>query len=262
MKKPKFLRKLTIVDYLIIIIVIIAIVFAFIHITSDDKNEAESTSFDSSTLNKIVEKYLGYYNKGEIVHTSIEGTNSSNNKKVNIKGEIIWMDDDRGSNVKILVKSGNETYLCGLYKDIPNADIYIDKVSLEVNGSKYSNLTEFSINPSNISSIDNLTKGLDNYSNYELTTNIALNELDNVNFQELTNRLYDNGRVSLKLSSTGFTQKITIVRASSDDLTMANNVLGNINGVSDDIVIRVYNCTLDEQKFIENNYDVVNVKTY
>ena len=45
-------------DYVIIILVICAIVFAFIHISSKDEGVNEKTSYDSSTLNKITEKYL------------------------------------------------------------------------------------------------------------------------------------------------------------------------------------------------------------
>lgn len=262
MKKPKFLNKFTLVDYLIILIVIATIVFAFIHITSDDNNKNESTSFDSSTLNKIFEKYLGYYNKGEIIKTTVDGLNSSNNKPVTLKGEIIWMDDDKGNNVKVLVKSENKTYLCGLYKDIPEADIYIEKISLEVDGSKYENLTEFTIKPSNINIIGNLTNKLSNYSNYEITTSITVSELDSLKFQQLTNNLFENGRISIKLSNTGLSQKILIVRATSSEITSADNIINSINGVSNEITIRVYNCSLHERKFIEENYDVLNVKTY
>ncbi|MDO5848408.1 MAG: adhesin [Methanobrevibacter sp.] len=258
MKKPKF----TFIDYLIIIIVIVAILFAFMHITSDNQNETESSSYDSSTLNKIVEKYLGYYNKGEIVHTTVDGTNSKNNEHISVKGEIIWMDDERGNYVKALVKSGNETYLCGLYKDIPAADIYIEKMSLEVDGSKYSNLTEFTIKAKNISSTMDLNKGLENYSNYEISTGIAVDNLDSLKFQQLNNVEFENGRVPFKLTDIGIFQKLMVVRASPDDITTADNILGNINGETENIFLRVYNCTANEQKFIEDNFDVVNVKTY
>ncbi len=262
MKKPKFLNKFTLVDYIIIIVVIATIIFAFIHINSDDQNQTESTSFDSSTLNKVVEKYLDYYKEGKIVKTTVSGLNSTNNEQVTVNGEIVWIDDDRGSNVKVLVKSGNETYLCGLYKDIPEADIYLEKLSLEVDGSMYKNLTEFSIKPSNITSIGNLTFKLSNYSNYEVSSSITVNELDSMAFQQLTNTLFENGRISFKLSSVGLSQKISIVRATPSEISTADNIIGNIDGVSDEITIRVYNCTLDEKEFIEQNFDVLNVKTY
>lgn len=258
MKKPKF----TLIDYLIIIIVIAAVVFAFIHISSDNEDKIEATSYDSSTLNKVVEKYLNYYNQNNVVKTSIEGINSSNNEPVNIKGEIIWMDDDRGANVKVLVKSGNDTYLCGLYKDVVKADIYIDKMSLEVDGAKYNETTEFTIKPTNISSINDLNSALGNYSNYVLTTEITVDNLDSLKYQELINSLYDNGRISIKTSNVGLTQKLLIVRATSADLNDANNILGNVNGVSEKIYLRVYDCSDSQKQFIENNFDVLNVKTY
>ena len=53
--KKGILNKLTIVDYIIIIAVICAVVFAFIHITTDDSNDTKTSSYDSSTMNKIVE---------------------------------------------------------------------------------------------------------------------------------------------------------------------------------------------------------------
>ena len=56
--KKGILNKLTIVDYIIIIAVICAVVFAFIHITTDDSNDTKTSSYDSSTMNKIVENYL------------------------------------------------------------------------------------------------------------------------------------------------------------------------------------------------------------
>lgn len=258
MKKPKF----TLIDYLIIIIVIAAVIFAFIHITSDDQDETEATSYDSSTLNKVVEKYLSYYNQNKVVKTSIEGINSSNNEPINIKGEIVWMDDDRGSNVKVLVKSGNETYLCGLYKDVVKADIYIDKMSLEVDGSEYNETIEFTINSTNISSINDLNSKLNNYSNYVLTTELTVDDLDSLKYQELVNSLYDNGRISIKTTNVGLTQKLLIVRATPADLNDADTILGNVNGVTEKIYLRVYNCTASEKQFIENNFNVLNVKTY
>ena len=70
-------KRFTLVDYAIIILVICAIVFAFIHVTSNDDTVNEKTSYDSSTLNKIAEKYLTYYRQGYIVNTTVHGYNST-----------------------------------------------------------------------------------------------------------------------------------------------------------------------------------------
>ena len=58
------MKKFTIIDYIIIIIVIGAILFAFIHITSDDTSNIQKTAYDISTMNKISENYLKYYENG------------------------------------------------------------------------------------------------------------------------------------------------------------------------------------------------------
>ncbi len=71
--KKGILNKLTIVDYIIIIAVICAVVFAFIHITTDDSNDTKTSSYDSSTMNKIVENYLKLYLEGNVVETTVSG---------------------------------------------------------------------------------------------------------------------------------------------------------------------------------------------
>ena len=57
---------------------------------------------------------------------------------------------DEGSSVKVLIESDNGTYLTGLYKNVPEADIYVDSISLETDGSVYDNLTEVKVKSQNI----------------------------------------------------------------------------------------------------------------
>ena len=120
--------KFTIIDYIIIILVICAVIFAFIHITSDDTSTIQKTAFDSSTANKIIDTYSNYYKDGYIVKATLNGFNSTNGEEVTINGTVKWVDD--GNIAKILVQSENGTYLTGLYKNVKNADIYMDKISL------------------------------------------------------------------------------------------------------------------------------------
>lgn len=129
--------KFTLVDYIIIILVICAIIFAFIHITTDDSSDLQKTAFDESTVNKIPDTYLKYYKDGFITKATLDGFNSTNGERVTVNGDVIWEDDDGGSDVKLLIKSDNGTYLTGLYRYNPNSDIYIDHISLESNGEKY-----------------------------------------------------------------------------------------------------------------------------
>lgn len=260
MRKPKF----TIIDYLIIIIIIAAIIFAFIHITSNDEDNQESTSYDSSTMNKVTEKYLSYYNQGKIVKTTISGQNSTNNQEIEIQGNILWLSDSGGSNIKALIQTNNgQIYYAGLYKDFPNADIYIDKMSLEVDSEKYKNLTEFQIKPENITSLSQLTDKIPNQKNYEISTTITVDDLDGKTYQSIVNNLIENHqRLSITSSNVGLNQQITLTRSTPDEINQASNTLGNINGITDDITIRVYNCTPDEKTQIENTYQVNLIKTY
>ena len=65
--------KFTLVDYIIIILVICAVIFAFIHLTSDDSDNTQKTAFDESTVNKIPDVYLRYYKDGFKVTSTVEG---------------------------------------------------------------------------------------------------------------------------------------------------------------------------------------------
>lgn len=256
----KMKKKFTLVDYAIIILVIAAVIFAFVHITSDDKSTSESTSYDSSTFNKIVEKYLNYYRQGYIVNTTVNGYNATTGEQVTISGTIIWMDDDKGTNVKGVVNSNGTNYIVGLYNHVPNADIYVNSMTLEINGEKYSNVTEIKINPQNISSINDLISGIPNGTNYEISTTISLDSLDSNNLQEIINSLFaDHDRISIK-GSNNIKNQIIVVRATADELTQVNNLLGDFNGVTSEIVIRIYNSNDNDINTIKNNYDVKSIQ--
>ena len=256
-------KRFTLVDYAIIILVICAVVFAFIHITTDDDSASESTSYDSSTLNKIVEKYLTYYRQGFIVYTTIHGFNSSDGKPVTLAGNIKWMDDDRGSNVKALVNCNGTDYLVGLYNHVPNADIYIDSMTLEMNGEKYSNLTEIKVAPENITSIDDLISDLPENATYEITTTISVDSVETTTFQEINNLLFENNeRISVKATNTGYTDQISIVRATNTELSQVSPIIGEFNGITGQITIRIYNCSDSDINTIENNFDVINIQKF
>ena len=137
--------KFTLIDYLIIVLVICAVIFAFIHITSDNSSDIQKTAFDESTVNKIPDTYSKYYRDGFIVKSTVEGINSTNGEKVTLNGTVIWQNNNGGGDVKLLIKTDNGTYSTGLYRYNPNSDIYIDHISLESNGEKYNNLTEVNI---------------------------------------------------------------------------------------------------------------------
>ena len=255
------MKKFTIIDYIIIILIICAIAFAFIHISTDDSSDIQKTAFDASTINKIPDTYSDYYKNGNIVKATVVGLNSSNNKEVTLNGTVTWIGDDGGSDVSILIESDNGTYLAGLYKNVPNADIYIDTISLESDGSKYDNLVEFKISPEKINSLNDLCKNLTD-CDCDITTTVTVDSIDTIKLQEIANKLNSNDKKASIKASTSSDSQIIITKATVKDINTGNSILGNINGVTDQITIRVYNCSDNQLETIKNNYDVTNIKNF
>jgi len=252
--------KFTLIDYIIIILVICAVAFAFIHIASDDSSNIQKTSFDSSTINKLPETYLNYYKNGYIVKATVKGTNASTGEEVTINGIVKWVEE--GTNVKVLIETDNGTFLAGLYKNVPNADIYIDTISIETDGSVYNNLVEFKIKPQEINSLSDLSKNLTNGS-YEISTTIAVDDVSPIKIQELENLINThNKRTSVKLSNEEQPYQIIITKADGENIQDGASVLGPINGLTSEITIRVYNCSDSEIEFIKNNFEVTNIRKF
>lgn len=249
--------KLTIIDILIIICIVCAVGFAVYHMTSDS-DDGSAVSFDSSTTNKLAENYLNLYKEGYIIKSQIVGINASSGEKVSINGTVLWVGDEKGSDVKVLVESNGEKYLAGLYKDVPEADIYINQISLETTGEKYENVKEIKISPMTVSSLGDLISGLDN-TQYELSTDIAVHEIDSITYQELANKLNEIKQPKITVTNSP-SNLLKLNRVDNQTISIANSILGSINGQTNQITIKIYNCSDDDIKIIKENYDVVNVK--
>ena len=253
--------KFTLIDYIIIILVICAIAFAFIHITTDNSSDLQKTAFDESTINKLPDTYLKYYKDGFIVKANIEGFNSTTGEKTTLNGTVIWEDDNGGNGVKLLIDSNNKTYLAGLYRTVPDADIYIDHISLESNGEKYKNLCEIKVKPIQISSLKDLANKIPANADYEITTSIALDSLSAHDEQNITNNLLNNGkRESIKGIISDYS--LNIKKATKENINDADSVLGNLNGITEDITIRIYDCQDSQIKEISKNFDVINIRKF
>lgn len=255
--------KFTLIDYIIIILVVCAIAFAFIHITTDDSSDLQKTAFDESTVNKIPDTYLKYYKDGFVVKATVEGFNSTNGNRTTLNGTVIWEDDNGGNGVKLLIESEGKTYLVGLYRTVPNADIYIDHISLESNGEKYKNLCEIKVKPEEISSIKDLTSKIPNGTDYELTTELSLDNLNTKEVQEITNKLNSKDkRASIKTTTADIDKQLIIEQATKQNLNDADSVLGTLNGVTDEITIRIYDSSDSQINEITKNFDVINVRKF
>ena len=256
------MKRFTIIDYIIIILVICAVAFAFIHITTNDSSNIQKTAFDESTMNKIPDTYSKYYKDGFIVNSTVEGFNSTTGNRTTISGNVIWVDNDGGSDVKLLIENENGTFLTGLYRYNPDADIYIDHISLESNGDKYKNLTEITVKPKKITSLKDLTSGIEKDTDYEISTKISLDSLNSNQIQEITNILKEHGkRLSIKKGGE-MEYQLVIAKATEDNINDADSVLGNINGVSDDITFRIFNSTDRQINSIKSHFDVVNTRNF
>ena len=165
--------------------------------------------------------------------------------------------------MKLLIKSDNQTYLAGLYKNVPNADIYIHQVSLESNGEKYKNLCEVKIKPEEISNLKDLTDKMPDDADYELSTTVAIESADSKVMQKVTNKLIENdGRISLKTANSNMDDMIIIKKATKEELNGVNSILGYIDAITDDITVRIYNCTDSQLNEINKNFEVKNIRNF
>lgn len=258
--KKKLFKKLTIIDILIIICIVGAIGFAIFHMTAD-KNEATAVSFDSSTITKFSENYLNLYKEGKVIKTTIVGTDAkTGEEKVTYKGTIEWVGYNNGKDITALINCEGKEYLAGLYKDNPNTDIYIDQITVETDGRKYQNITDIKISSENISTIGDLISKLPNDLNYELSTNIAISQKDSQTYQTLLNRLSELKKPAITITSEPL-DNLKIIRGDKITLQESDKILGNINGKTDVITLRIYNSTDNDLNIIKSNFNVLNTKT-
>ena len=238
MKKPGFLNKITIIDILIIICIIGAVGFAIYHMADDDSSNASATSFDYSTNPKILETYLDYYKNGNVVTSTIVGTDAKTGEKVEVKGKVLWLGETEKEKVNVLIDDNGKKLLAGFYKDVPNADLFIDSISLESNGDTYRNVKDITVAPKEITNLNDLINEMPNGSNCEISTSIAMDNLDSVKYQKLLNALYENKKPCIVMN--GESNVLEINRANKTDLKTASEILGDFNGQTSQIKIRTY----------------------
>ena len=258
MKKPGILNKITIIDILIIICIIGAAGFAIYHMVDDDSTTASATSFDYSTNNKILENYMNYYKNGNIVSSTVAGTKSNTGEEVKLNGRVLWLGESENDKINILIDDNGKPTLAGFYKDVPNADIFINQISLESNGESFPNITDFVVSPKEINNIGELISKIPNGTDYEISTKIAIDDLDSVKAQKLVNGLYKNKKPCIIYKTDG-ANVLEINRANKTDLEIANNILKDFNGQTNEIQIRIYNSTPDDSKAIQSEFNVLSI---
>ena len=148
-----------------------------------------------------------------------------------------------------------------MYRTVPNADIYIDHISLQINGEKYKNLCEIKVKPVEITSLKDLTNKLPDDAKYEISTEIGVDSLNSKDGQKLANQLLNNGKRE-SIRAVHADNNLLIKKATKENLNDVNSILGNINGVTEDITIRIYDCQDSQIKEISKNFNVTNIRNF
>jgi hypothetical protein len=68
--------------------------------------------------------------------------------------------------------------------------------------------------------------------------------------------------MSIKSDNGKMDSRIIITKATKENINDVNSILGNINGISDEITIRIYDSTDDQVNAIKDKYDVINIRTF
>ena len=110
--------------------------------------------------------------------------------------------------------------------------------------------------------LSDLISGISNDTDYEISTKVAVDTINPTQIQKMTNKLFEDGRISIKSDNGKMDSRIIITRATKENINDVNSILGNINGISDEITIRIYDSTDDQINAIKDKYDVINIRTF
>ena len=84
-----------------------------------------------------------------------------------------------------------------------------------------------------------------------------------VKIQEIINKINSQDkRAAIKTPVTGLGNGLVLEKANQQNLNDANSILGNVNGITDEITIRIYNCSDSQLNQIKDNYDVINIRKF
>jgi hypothetical protein len=106
-----------------------------------------------------------------------------------------------------------------------------------------------------------LTSKLPDDAKYEISTEIGVNSLNAKDSQKLANQLLSNGKRE-SIRAVHADNNLLIKKATKENLNDANSILGNINGATEDITIRIYDCQDSQIKEISKNFNVTNIRNF
>ena len=71
-----------------------------------------------------------------------------------------------------------------------------------------------------------------------------------------------NKRFAIKTATNEIINQIIVSKADKQNIEDGSSILGSINGLTEGIKIRVYNCSDTDLNNIKNNYEVTNIRTF
>jgi len=244
----KIMGKFTYLDLVIILIVISAVVLAF-YKTYDDDSNVQKFTFDSLEMEKANNKFQDLNGAGKIVYSRLRGYNSINGEKQTIYGRVLWSDDS-----EMLLDVNGKKILASNYQN-RYADFYFESITLEVVGVE-KNSVDIVLKPINVTSIDNLI--IDIPEEYKIYASVSMSPREETMIQNVTNELYEKENYA-PISTSENNDMLNITWANDSDLRIIDQALGEVNGVSGFITIRIFNVSNATIENLKNQYVIYKI---
>ncbi|MGC9517522.1 MAG: hypothetical protein ACP5C3_07495 [Methanomicrobiales archaeon] len=241
----KILGKFTYLDLIIIVIVFSAIIMAFYN-TADSQYNIQKYTFDSMEMEKANLKFQDLYGSGKIVYSRLSGYNSIDGKKETIYGEVLW------SNEKEMLLNVNGSKILASNYQNRFADFYFESITLEVVGYE-NNTVDVILEPINITSVNELI--FDIPEEYRISAYLTVTPQESSLLQKLDNELYLRENYS-PVSTADNNDILNLTWANSTDLKIIDEVIGDLDGVSSYITIRIFNVSDDTLEKLKNEYKI------
>lgn len=243
----KKLGRFTIIDIAIVLLLISGLLYGFLK-TSDFESNIQKFTFDASEMSKVYQKYNELYGQGKIINSKITGYNSLTRKREEIYGRVLWL-----GNTDVLLNSDGKKILVSGYQN-KYADYYMESITLEVTGTE-KNAVDVVFEPLNIRKMSDLLIDIPEIKDYKITTKITIKNKDVVAFQQLSNELYNKEKHVSIIINVPY-DRIEISQATDKEIKIADRILGEIDGQTEFITIRIYNADDEIIEKIKNKYRV------
>lgn len=220
-------KRFNIIDVGIIVFILLVGILAFTRTST----EVQSFTFDAQDFGRIVRKYSELDQDGFVVNARVIGFDARTGEDITVDGMVTW-----SSSAMLVIQSEGRNISVGgpaaRLEDV-NATIVILEA---VNETAVKNIT---LAPMRISSLEQLIPQ-EAGNNFKLHTQISVAETEPLKLQEVINALRSKLRY-VSVYPLSVKNTINIEGAGREDLQIAADILGEIDGLSGIVTVRVYN---------------------